>query len=97
MWRLVSEHNRDKGLSNEDFLHGQIYAMFQTAHIHDLTKAQASKLIDALNNDDLVDAVMPPQGRVDQTERRQQEPQEPEWLAMAPETGGPGNDRWTAA
>lgn len=85
LFRLAGEANLDKGVSNEDFVHGQIYARFKVASVRDLTRGQASEIIEALQNGDLVDAVMPPPQRVDQVERQQQIPQEPEWIAHAPD------------
>jgi len=104
LFRLAGEVNLDKGVSNEDFVHGQVYARFTKASVRDLTKQEASIIIDAFQSNDLVDAVMPPPQREDQTERRQQEPSfggmagpsEPAWMSAAPDVGEPGYDRHTA-
>lgn len=104
LFRLAGEVNLDKGVSNEDFVHGQVYARFTKASVRDLTKQEASIIIDAFQSNDLVDAVMPPPQREDQTERRQQEssfggmagPSEPTWMSAAPDVGEPGNDRYSA-
>lgn len=104
LFRLAGEVNLDKGVSNEDFVHGQVYARFTKASVRDLTKQEASIIIDAFQSNDLVDAVMPPPQREDQTERRQQEPSfggmagpsEPAWMGAAPDVGEPEYDRHTA-
>lgn len=59
---------------------------------NDLTKKQASDWIsvlkDAAGEEDEPPAQQAP---------RQQDPAEPEWLAMAPDIGEAGADRWTQA
>jgi hypothetical protein len=105
LFRLAGDVNLDKSVSNEDFLHGQIYARFGQSSVRALSKQEASEIIDAFQRNDLVDGQLPPPVREDTTERRQQEPsfggmagpalQEPAFLSSAPAIGEPGNDRWS--
>lgn len=97
LWGLASSKNPDKDTTNDEFLHGQMFFRFGIEHLDDLSKQQASQLIDALQKNDLMDGVLPPKGRVDPVERHQQVPEEPEWMRNAPIVGEPGNDRFTAA
>jgi hypothetical protein len=102
---LSGQKNPDKRVTPDEFLHQQMYFRFKKMHLDDLTKREASELIDAIDTGDLRDGVMPPPVREDTTERHQREPSfggmagpaltEPAFLAAAPEIGEPGNDRWS--
>jgi hypothetical protein len=102
---LSSKKNPDKNTTPDEFLHQQMYFRFKKMHLDDLTRREASELIDAIDTGDVRDGVMPPPVREDTTERHQREPsfggmagpvlQEPAHLAAAPDLGEPGNDRWS--
>jgi hypothetical protein len=93
LFALAKERDRD-GKSEDDYLHELVYDEFKAEHLNNLTKEQASIIIDFLQG--------PP--RQPQPPPRQQEPsfggmagpalQEPAFLSSAPAIGEPGNDRW---
>ena len=78
LFGLASEVNPDKGVSGEAFLHGQMAARFPgVAHVHELTRHQASQLVDWFKARDFIDAAPPP-GPPALIE--DDVPVEPEWL-----------------
>lgn len=89
LFALAGEHNPDKDITAENFLRGQVMARFGVAHLHEMSKQQASSMVDYLKNQDFIDAVMPPpNGRVDPVEAVQEGlaamPEEPSHLRDAP-------------
>ena len=77
LFGLASEVNPDKDVSTEDFLHGQMAARFGVANVHELTKQQASQLVDWFKARDFIDAAPPP---TPAALLEDDVPEEPEWL-----------------
>jgi hypothetical protein len=87
---LARQTNPDPATMSDDrWLHGQMFARFQLAHLADLSKQHASALIDWFQQGDFIDCQWPPEsGRVDPVEAHQQGlaamPEEPAHLRAAP-------------
>lgn len=89
LWVLAKNQNM-----TEDDTRAQVFLRFGKHHIHELTKQEASQLMDFIQAGDLLQGSPPPATRTDPQEANQQGygvPDEPEWMRQAP-----ANDRYTA-